>query len=342
MNNSYPLIDLHRHLEGCVRIETLIELGLEHRLALPGWSVEELRPYVQVDSPVPDVMAYIAKFELMQLCMVSYDAVRRMTYECIKDACSEGLDYLELRFSPVFMAEKHDLDLEGVVEAVCDGLDEALRVLPMRAKLIGIMSRTYGPDSCWQELEATIRGRDRGVVAVDLAGDEIKCPGQLFVNHFQRAREAGMRVTVHAGESSSAAQVKQAIIELQAERLGHAVRAIDDPDVMELMHRKSVGIENCLTSNIQTGVVAAYAQHPLPVYLRRGLPVTLNTDATVITGVDLPSEYRLAGKELGLSEAELDQLKKNAIRVAFLSDEERVDLLRGTSSEGPSSSRNVI
>jgi len=334
MSNSYPLIDLHRHLEGCVRIETLIELGLEHRLALPAWSVEELRPYVQVDNPVPDVMTYIAKFELMQLCMVSYDAIRRITYECIDDACSEGLDYLELRFSPVFMAEKHDLDLDGVVEAVCDGLDEALQVLPMRAKLIGIMSRTYGPDSCWQELEAAIRGRDRGVVAVDVAGDEIRYPGELFARHFQRAREAGMRVTVHAGESSSAAQVKQAIIELQAERLGHAVRAVDAPDVMELIHRKSVAIENCLTSNIQTGVVAAYAQHPLPVYLRRGLPVTLNTDNTVISGIDLPSEYRLAGRELGLSEAELDQLKENAIRVAFLSDEERVDLLEGRLSSG--------
>jgi adenosine deaminase len=334
MSNSYPLIDLHRHLEGCVRIETLIELGLEHRLPLPAWSVEELRPHVQVDSPVSDVMTYIAKFELMQLCMVSYDAIRRITYECIEDACGEGLDYVELRFSPVFMAEKHDLDLDGVVEAVCDGLDEALRVLPMRAKLIGIMSRTYGPDSCWQELEAAIRGRERGVVAVDVAGDEIGYPGELFAGHFQRAREAGMRVTVHAGESSSAAQVKQAIIELQAERLGHAVRAVDDPDVMELIHTESVGIESCVTSNIQTGVVAAYAQHPLPVYLRRGLPVTLNTDNTVISGIDLPSEYGLAGKELGLSKPELDQLRENAIRVAFLSDEERVDLLEGRLSSG--------
>jgi adenosine deaminase len=334
MSNIYPLTDLHRHLEGCVRIETLIELGLEHRLPLPAWSVEELRPYVQVDSPVSDVMTYIAKFELMQLCMVSYDAIRRITYECIDDAYGEGLDYLELRFSPVFMAEKHDLDLDGVVEAVCDGLDEALRVLPVRAKLIGIMSRTYGPDSCWQELGAAIRGRDRGVVAVDVAGDEIGYPGELFAGHFHRAREAGMRVTVHAGESSSAAQVKQAVIELQAERLGHAVRAVDDPDVMELIRKKSVGIENCLTSNIQTGVVAAYAQHPLPVYLRRGLLVTLNTDNTVISGIDLPSEYRLAAKELGLSKPELDQLKENALRVAFLSDEERVDLLEGRLSGG--------
>jgi adenosine deaminase len=337
MDNSYPLIDLHRHLEGCVRIETMLELGSEHGLALPAWSVEELRPHVQVDSPTAGLVAYFVKFELMQLCMVNYEAIRRITFECLDDACSEGLDYLELRFSPVFMAEKHDLELDGVVEAVCDGLDEALRALPIRAKLIGIMSRTYGPDSCWQELEAAIRGRDRGIVAVDVAGDEIKYPGELFVNHFQRAREAGMRVTVHAGESTSAAPVRQAIVELRAERLGHAVRAIDEPAVMDLIHEESVGIESCLTSNLQIGVVAAIAQHPVSVYLRRGLPVTLNTDNPVIAGVDLPGEYRLAERELGLSEAELDQLKQNALRVAFLSDEERADLLRETSAQAPAS-----
>jgi adenosine deaminase len=342
MNKSYPLIDLHRHLEGCVRIETVLELGLEHGLALPAWSVEELRPHVQVDSPMAGLVAYFVKFELMQLCMVSYEAIRRITFECLDDACSEGLDYLELRFSPVFMAEKHGLDLDGVVEAVCDGLDEALQALPMRAKLIGIMSRTYGPEMCWQELEAAIRGRDRGVVAVDVAGDEITYPGELFVNHFQRAREAGMRVTVHAGESSSAAEVEQAILELRAERLGHAVRAIDDPAVMDLIHRESVGIESCLTSNLQTCVVEDIAQHPASVYLRRGLPVTLNTDNPVIAGVDLPGEYRLAERELGLSEVELDQLKQNALRVAFLSDEERADLLCRASRKDTTSFKGEI
>lgn len=333
MRNNYPLIDLHRHLEGCVRLETLIELGLEHELSLPAWSIEELRRYVQVSSPVLDVMAYIAKFELMQRCMLSYDVIRRITFECIEDAYREGIDYLELRFSPVFMAEKHALNLKGIVDAVCDGLDEALCTLPVRAKLIGIMSRTYGPDSCWQELKAIIHGRDRGIVAVDLAGDEVRYPGQLFIEHFHHAREAGMRITVHAGESTSADQVKQAITKLGAERLGHAVRAIDDPTVLDLINERSVGIESCPTSNVQTGVVASYAQHPLPTYLRRGLLVTLNTDAPIISDVDLLSEYRVGEKEFGLSETELYQLQKNAVRVAFLSDDERADLLRKASRE---------
>ena len=177
-------------------------------------------------------------------------------------------------------------------------------------------------------MEAVLRGRDRGVVAVDLAGDEIAYPGRLFTRHFQQARESGMRITVHAGESTSAAQVKQAIVELGAERIGHGIRAVDDPAVMDLVARAGVGLENCLSTNVQCGLVSSFAEHPLPVFLRRGLSVTLNTDCTTISGSDLNSEYRLAAEELVLSEEELNLLRLNAVRVAFLTDEERADLTR--------------
>ena len=331
MQTGYPSIDLHRHLEACVRPETILEVGSKYGLSLPAWTVDELRPYVQVTSPVPGLLAFFTRFELMQNCMLNYEVIRRMTFECIEDAHHEGLDYLELRFSPVFMAEKHSLDLTGVVTAVCDGYEQALQTLPIRAKLIGILSRTYGPDSCWQELKAVIEGRDRGVVAVDVAGDESGYPAELFVEHFHYARGADMRITVHAGETTSADQVKQAINNLGAERLGHAVRAVDDPAVMDLIAERSIGIESCLTSNVQTSVVPSYAQHPLPIYLRRGLLVTLNTDAPVISNVSLASEFRVAQNEIGLSDSELAQLKENAFRVSFLSEDERSDLLQGFS-----------
>jgi adenosine deaminase len=302
-------------------------------LSLPAWTVDELRPYIQVTSPVPGLLAFFARYELMQDCMLNYEIIHRMTLECIEDAHREGIGYLELRFSPVFMAEKHKLDLLGIVTAVCDGYEEAIRTLPIQTKLIGIMSRTYGPDSCWQELKAVIAGRDRGVVAVDVAGDEASYPAELFVEHFLHAREAGMRITVHAGETTSADQVKQAIMDLGAERLGHAVRAVDDPAVMDLIAERSIGIECCPTSNVQTGVVPNYAQHPLPVFLRRGLLVTLNTDNPVISDVNLNSEFLVAKNELGLSESEITQLKENAFRVSFLSENERSDLLQGLSHQ---------
>jgi adenosine deaminase len=327
MRNGYPLVELHRHLDGNVRLETIIALCRQHGLHLPGWTAEELRPHVQVDGPVSDVMTFIARFEWLQQAMVNYDAVRRIVYENLEDAAQEGIDYVELRFSPFFMAQKHGLDPIGVAEAVCDGLTEALEALPVQAKLIGIMSRTYGPEPCWQELEAAIRCRDRGVVAVDLAGDEANFPGELFVDHFRQAREAGLHITVHAGESAGPESVRQAVLELGAERLGHAVRAVDDEATMDLLAERRIGIESCLTSNVQTSTVPSYADHPLSIFLRRGLLVTLNTDNPVISNIDLAHEYEVAKRELGLTPTELRRLQENAVEVAFLAPEEREALL---------------
>lgn len=327
MRNGYPLVELHRHLDGNVRVETIIDLARQHNLDLPAWTPEELRPYAQVVEPTPGVMAFIARFELLRHVMVDYDAVRRIAWENLEDAANEGIDYIELRFSPYFMAETHELDPVGVTEAVCDALEDAQGRLPVRAKLIGIMSRTYGPEIGWRELEAAIRYRDRGVVAVDLAGDEARFPGELFVGHFRRAREAGLHTIAHAGEAAGAESVRQAVLELHAERIGHAVRAIDDPETMDLLAERGIPIESCPTSNVQTSTVPSYQAHPLPAFLKRGLLVTLNTDDPSISGIDLAHEYRVVREEMGLDEADLRRLQENAVEAAFLTSEERAELL---------------
>jgi adenosine deaminase len=272
-------------------------------------------------------MAFIARFELLRHVMADYAAVRRITRENLEDAVNEGIDYIELRFSPYFMAEPHRLDPMGVTEAVCDAVEEATGQLPVRAKLIGILSRTYGPEIAWTELEAAIRCRDRGIVALDLAGDEANYPGELFVRHFCKAREAGLHIMAHAGESAGFESVRQAVLELHAERIGHAVRAIDDPATMDLLAERGIPIESCPTSNVQTSVVAGYQAHPLPAFLKQGLLVTLNTDDPGISGIDLPHEYRIVREEMGLDEAELRRLQENAVTAAFLTPEERADLL---------------
>jgi adenosine deaminase len=223
IDRSLPLIDLHRHLDGCVRLETILDLGRRHGLPLPARDVEGLRPHTQVDGRQPGVMAFIAKFRWMTGVMADLDAVRRIAWESAEDARREGLDYVELRFSPWFMAEPHGLDPAGVVEAAADGVAAAARDLGQRVNLIGILSRTYGPLVAMRELEALLAHRDR-LVALDLAGDEAGFPGALFVEHFRRARDAGWHVTVHAGEADGPGSVRQAIEGLGAERIGHAVR----------------------------------------------------------------------------------------------------------------------
>lgn len=326
MRNGYPLVELHRHLDGNVRTKTIIDLARQHNLDLPAWTPDKLRPYVQVVTPTPGVMAFIAKFELLRHVMIDYDAVRRITRENLEDAADEEIDYIELRFSPYFMAEPHELDPIGVAEAVCDALEDSEGELPVRAKLIGIMSRTYGLDIAWTELEAAIRCRDRGVVALDLAGDEANYPGELFVEHFRKAQEAGLHTIAHAGEAAGPESIRQAVLELGVERAGHAVHAIDDPATMDLLAERNIAIESCPTSNIQTSTVPSYQDHPLPTFLERGLLVTLNTDDPSISGIDLAHEYRVVQEEMGLDEVDLRQLQENAVQAAFLTAEERAAL----------------
>jgi adenosine deaminase len=331
IDSTLPLIDLHRHLDGNVRLETILDLGRRHNLPLPAWDLEGLRPYVQVPTPrpgstvVPGVMAFIAKFKWMMAILVDYDACRRVAYENVEDACREGIDYVELRFSPWFMAETHKLNPIGIVEAVSEGVAAGTRDFPVKVKLIGIISRTYGPDAGWKELEALLAHREQ-LVALDLAGDEANYPGDLFVPHFKKAREVGWQITVHAGESSGPDSIWQAVEELGATRLGHAVTAIQDPMLMDHLAKQRVGIESNLTSNVQTSTIPDYASHPIREFMERGLLVTLNTDDPGISAIDLPYEYEVAAPAAGLTPEQIRRAQRYALDVAFLTAEERAKL----------------
>jgi adenosine deaminase len=332
---TLPLIDLHRHLDGNVRLETILELGREHNLPLPAWDLEGLRPHVQVTpsqdgTAVQGVMAFISKFKWMMGVLVNYDACRRVAYENVEDARREGLDYVELRFSPWFMAETHQLDAAGVVEAVVDGTQAGVRDFGVKTNLIGIISRTYGPDAGTLELEALLQCREH-LVALDLAGDEANWPGELFVDHFKRARDAGWQITVHAGESAGPGSIRQAIRELGATRIGHAVAAHGDLLLLEAMAEYEIGIESSLTSNVQTSTVPSYDSHPLRHFLNLGLLATLNTDDPGISAIDLRHEYEVAAPAAGLTAEQIAQAQRNALAVAFLTDGER-QALRDTCS----------
>lgn len=319
---SLPLAELHRHLDGSVRIETILDLGIRHNLPLPAFDVEGLRPHVQVTTPQPGVMAFIAKFHWMTAVLVDYDAVRRIARENVEDLKNEGLDYAELRFSPWFMAEANRLDPDGVTEAVVDGVAAGARDFGVRVNLIGIVSRTYGPETGRRELDALLLHRDH-ITALDLAGDEANFPAEWFRDHFRRARDAGWRITVHAGESAGPESIWSALRNLGAERLGHAIRAVEDPALLDYLAEHRIGIESCLTSNVQTSCVPDYASHPLRTFLARGLLATLNTDDPGISGITLSHEYEVAAPQAGLTREQIRQAQVNALEAAFLSEGEK-------------------
>src|SRR2546423_2811099 len=322
-----PLIDLHRHIDGSVRLTTILELGKKHGVKLPATTPSELRPHVQVMEPHPGVMAFISKMLWMTAVMGDADACERIARENVEDAKREGIDYIELRFSPWFMSEPHGLDLMRVVEAVVTGIREGADQTGVRVKLIGILSRTYGPEIAHKELAALLTQREH-IVALDLAGDEANFPPKLFVEHFKRARDAGWRVTVHAGESAGPESVWDALRLLGAERIGHGVRAMEDPKLIDYLAENRVGIEANLTSNVQTSTVSDLAVHPLREMLACGLLASINTDDPGVSAIDLPHEFNVAAGGAGLSREQTRQAQANAFDTAFLSKEEKAELGR--------------
>ena len=323
-----PLIDLHRHLDGSVRLRTILDLGRRHNIALPAWTVEELRPHVVVTTPQPGLVAFLEKFRWMTGVLADCAACRRVALECVEDALAEGIRYIELRFSPLFMAEAHGLDPEKVTAAVIEGVREGESRFGVRANVIGILSRTYGPERAEIELRSLLVHAPE-IVALDLAGDEAKWPPELFVGHFERGRDAGWRVTVHAGEAAGPDGIVTAVRRLGATRIGHAVRAAEDPAVMGFLRERRIGIEVSLTSNVQTSTVTCYASHPLRRFLEAGLLATINTDDPGISGIDLPHELDVAALAAGLSGAQVVRALENAWEIAFLDPEEKRRLRAG-------------
>ena len=181
------------------------------------------------------------------------------------------------------------------MEAVCDGAATGKREFGLQLNLIGIISRTYGVDSAWQELYALLTQRDQ-IRSLDLAGDEANFPGELFIDHFWRGHDVGWRITVHAGEIGESASIWYAIQELGAVRIGHAVTAVQDPELMDYLAENRIGVESSLTSTVPD-----YASHPLRAFLETGIFATINTDDPGISGIDLAHEYQIAAPAAGLS-----------------------------------------
>ena len=324
---ALPRIDLHRHLDGNVRLETILDLGRRHNVALPGDSIETLRPHVEVPGRQVGLMPFLARLHWMTAVIGDTAAVRRVARENVEDAARDGLDYVELRFSPYFQSRPFDLDPAAVVEAVIAGVEDGRATTGTRVNLIGILSRTYGPEACAIELDALLTHKE-SIVALDLAGDEERFPAELFKRHFARARDAGWSVTVHAGEAASCASIWSAVHVLGADRIGHGTRAIDDATLMDYLAEQRIGVEANLTSNVQTGAAASYAAHPLKTFLDRGILASINTDNPIVSGIDWPHEIAVAAPAAGLDEADVERALRNALATAFLTPGERDALVR--------------
>ncbi len=325
LNKQLPLIDLHRHLDGNIRPSTIWQLAQHHGITLPVANFEDFIPYVTITKNEADLLAFLKKLDWGVQVLKTLDDCKRIAFENVEDVYNAGIDYAELRFSPFYMAMTHNLPITDVVAAVIDGVAAGIKKFPVKINLIGILSRTFGVENCQIELDALLAHKDK-LIAIDLAGDEYNFPGQLFESHFKQVSDAGLHITIHAGEAAGPESVWQAIKQLRAERIGHGVNCQHDPKLMTYMQENNIAIESCLTSNLQTGTVKNLAEHPILTFLANGLLVCLNTDDPAVEGIELKHEFTLAKQQLHFDEKTISKLQENALAMSFLSTHEKQQL----------------
>jgi len=326
-----PKAELHCHLDGSVRPETLLELAREQRIQLPRQTPEELATFMRVDD-AQSLDDYLRRFDFTISVLQNEEALERVAYELAEDAADEGIRYIEVRNAPILNVVK-GLTLVQAVEAPLRGLERAERDFGITARFIVAGLRQFPPENSLELARLAVEFKDDGVVAFDLAGGEKGNPASKHVEAFRYAREHNLAVTVHAGEGDGAQSVREAVHVLGANRIGHGTRLIEDPDLTQYVNDRRIALEVCLTSNVQTRVADSYATHPLREYFDQGLNVTLNTDNRLMSGTTLTDEYIYAAEHLGLTVEELAGIALNGFESAFLPWEERLMLIEEVSDK---------
>ena len=320
-----PKAELHCHLDGSVRPETLIDLGREYRVPMPVASADELRDYMYVRD-ARHLEDYLARFTVTLSVMQTADALERIAYELAEDAARDGVRYIEVRYAPV-LNTRNGLTLGEAVEAPLRGLARAETEHGVLGRVIVCALRNLPPETSLELARLAVAYRHRGVVGFDLAGGELGNPAAAHADAFRYAREHDLPCTCHAGEGDSAASVRQAIHVCGAHRIGHGTRLIEDPSLTAFVNDRRIAVEICLTSNVQTRAAESYESHPLRAYYDAGLNVVLNTDNRLMSGTTLTDEYRHAARHLDFTFDELAAVALNGFESAFLSFADRQALL---------------
>jgi adenosine deaminase len=322
-----PKVELHRHLEGAMRPATLLDLGRARGLDLPLSNVESLAPEISWSEGEPRSLAhFLTKFR--SDWYASYRDVERVASEAVRDALEQGIVHLELRFSPEHYARSNGLDPLGTMQSVVEAGRAMAEDNDLGLRFLVTFARERHDHQAWSRIiDRAAELSELGLVGVDLAGDEFKHPNQGFERIMTRAKDTGvLGVTIHAGEGTSADQVRSAVEQLHADRIGHGISAIQDPKVVAMLAESTVCLEMCPISNYQTGCIDSLADHPLPALDRQGVRVTLNSDDPTIHRSSLNDDYRVAMEELGCSLHDLLRFERNAIQAAFLDDESKRSL----------------
>ncbi len=330
---SLPKVELHRHLEGSLRLTTMLDIARQHGVTVPA-SMFNLSGLVQVQDKDPMTFTnFLEKFKTLRLFYKSPDVIHRVTQEAIEDAAKDNVRYMELRFTPVALSRAEGFPLHDVMDWVIASAKEASQKFKIKVGLIVSVNRHESPELAEQVAWLAADHIKDGVLGIDLAGNEAEFSAIPFFDIFHEAHQAGLHVTIHAGEWGPAKNIYEAIQYLSAERIGHGVRVLEDANVTAAAKERNTTFEVCVTSNYQSGVVKSLAEHPLPKMMEAGLNVTVNTDDPSVSRITLSHEYQHACQEMKVPINSLKQTILNAAQASFLKEDEKKSLVASLKKE---------
>lgn len=324
---SLPKTDLHVHLDGSLRLKTMLELAKDDRVSLPASTVDGLHDAIGVGRECGSLEEYLRGFAITLSVMQTEDALRRVAFELAEDAHNENVRYMEVRYSPMLHTQR-GMKITRIVEAVLDGLDRANEHFGIRSNLILCGIRNISSESSYAMAELAVAYKSRGVVGFDLAGAEEDHPAKAHREAFWLVRTNNINCTIHAGEAYGPESIAQALHDCGAHRIGHGCRLIEDGDLLHYMNDHRVPLECCPSSNVQTGAVKHLEHHPLKLYYDLGLRVTINTDNRLITDTTLSRELWLVHSKLGVPFADVRNMVLAGFKSSFLPFHEKRAMLR--------------
>ena len=327
-----PKTDLHCHLDGSVRIDTVIDLAKKQNVELPSNDSKELENLLAPGLKCKSLVEYLRPFDITLSVMQEPEALTRTAFELAEDAAKENIWYLEVRYSPVLHTRK-GMKLTEIVDAVLAGLKAAEKKYSIKTGLLICGMRNINPDTSLTLAELAMAYKNQGVVGFDLAGAEESYPAKHHREAFYLILNNNINCTAHAGEAYGPESIHQALHYCGAHRIGHGTRLKEDGDLLNYVNDHRIPLEICLTSNIQTKAAASYETHPLKFYYDYGLRVTINTDNRLISQTTLTDELYLAAKYANWNMADLKNVIVSGFKSAFMPMREKAIMLNMVNAE---------
>ncbi len=327
-----PKTDLHVHLDGSLRLATILDLSEKQKVKLPADSEDGLRKAMRLGENCGSLVEYLKAFDVTLSVLQTEDSLYRSAYELAEDSAAENVRYMEVRYAPMLHTQR-GLRLTSVVEAVLAGLRAARTDFGIESNIIICGIRNVSPESSLEMAELAVAYKNRGVVGFDLAGAEYDYPAKHHIAAFQLVRDNNINVTIHAGEAYGPESIAQAVHSCGAHRIGHGCRLRENGDLLNYINDHRIPLECCPSSNVQTGAIRNLQSHPLKLYHNLGLRVTINTDNRLVTDTTVSKELHLAHTEMGLSLSDIKQIILSGFKSTFLPFHVKQQYLRRVSKE---------